>query len=125
VSLRLGLDEPFKPQHRAGPADRRLRKSRIDAAFDEQPRTDIAMIMVTRHNGSVFALNPDLIERVEANPDTVISLVGGTKYVVVEPLAQIIEAVTAHRAEVLKVAAVPVVERPRPAYLRSVSDGEG
>jgi flagellar protein FlbD len=90
-----------------------------------KPRTDIAMIMVTRHNGSVFALNPDLIERVEANPDTVISLVGGTKYVVVEPLSQIIEAVTAHRAEVLKVAAVPVVERPRPAYLRSVSDGEG
>jgi flagellar protein FlbD len=83
------------------------------------------MIMVTRHNGSVFALNPDLIERVEANPDTVISLVGGTKYVVVEALAQIIEAVTAHRAEVLKIAAVPVVEQPRPAYLRSVSDGEG
>jgi flagellar protein FlbD len=82
------------------------------------------MIMVTRHNGSVFALNPDLIERVEANPDTVISLVGGTKYVVVEPLAQIIESVTAHRAEVLKVAAVPVTERPRPSYLRPVSDGE-
>jgi flagellar protein FlbD len=102
----------------------RVRKSRIDAALDEQPRTDIAMIMVTRHNGSAFALNADLIERVEANPDTVISLVGGTKYVVVETLSQIIEAITAHRAEVLKVAAVPVVERTRPTYLRPVSDGE-
>lgn len=80
------------------------------------------MIMVTRHNGSVFALNPDLIERMEANPDTVISLVGGTKYVVVESLQEIISAVVAHRAEVLKVAAVPLVEHTWPTYLRPVSD---
>ena len=80
------------------------------------------MIMVTRHNGSVFALNPDLIERVEANPDTVISLVGGTKYVVVEDLAEIVWAVTQFRAEVLKVAAVPVVESPWPAYLHPVAN---
>lgn len=85
----------------------------------------VAMIMVTRHNGSVFALNSDLIERVEANPDTVISLVGGTKYVVVEDLEEIIAAVVAHRAEVLQVAAVPLAERSRPTYLRPVSDGDG
>ena len=83
------------------------------------------MIMVTRHNGSVFALNPDLIERAEANPDTVISLVGGTKYVVVESLQEIIEAVTAHRAEVLRVAAVPVIEHTPPTYLRQVTDRDG
>lgn len=83
------------------------------------------MIMVTRHNGSVFALNPDLIERAEANPDTVISLVGGTKYVVVESLQEIIEAVTAHRAEVLRVAAVPVVVHTPPTYLRQVTDRDG
>lgn len=90
-----------------------------------RPRMGIAMIMVTRHNGSVFALNPDLIERVEANPDTVISLVGGTKYVVVENLEEIITAVTAHRADVLKIAAVPLVEHTRPMYLRPVTDREG
>jgi flagellar protein FlbD len=83
------------------------------------------MIMVTRHNGSVFALNPDLIERVEANPDTVISLVGGTKYVVVEDLREIIQAVTNYRAEVLQVAAVPMVESSRPTYLRPVTDLDG
>ena len=83
------------------------------------------MIMVTRHNGSVFALNPDLIERVEATPDSVISLVGGTKYVVSESLGQIIESVTAHRAEVIKVAAVLVPAQPRPTHLRPVSDVEG
>ena len=40
------------------------------------------MIMVTRRNGSAFALNPDLIERVEATPDTVITLVSGNKLIV-------------------------------------------
>ena len=83
------------------------------------------MIMVTRHNGSVFASTPTSSSGSRPPPTRSISLVGGTKYVVVEPLAQIIESVTAHRAEVLKVAAVPLVERPRPAYLRSASDGEG
>jgi len=83
------------------------------------------MIMVTRHNGSVFALNPDLIERIEANPDTVISLVGGTKYVVVESIAEIITAVTAHRAEVLRNAAVPIVEYPPPTQLRAVLKQDG
>ena len=38
-------------------------------------------------------LNPDLIERVEATPDTVITLVGGTKYVVAEGVDEIIEQV--------------------------------
>ena len=82
------------------------------------------MIMVTRRNGSVFALNPDLIERVEANPDTVISLVGGTKYVVVEDMREIIAAVVRHRAEVLRSATVPATEHTRPAYLRPVSNRE-
>jgi len=44
------------------------------------------MIVLTRLNGPSFALNPDLIERVDANPDTVVTLVGGIKYVVAESL---------------------------------------
>ncbi len=50
------------------------------------------MITVTRLNGPAFALNPDLIERIEATPDTVIHLVGGTNYVVVESVDEIIHA---------------------------------
>ena len=35
------------------------------------------MIIVTRLNGPPFALNPDLIERADATPDTVLTLEDG------------------------------------------------
>lgn len=81
------------------------------------------MIMVTRRNGSAFALNPDLIERVEATPDTVITLVGGSKYVVAEPLREVLAEVTAYRASVLQVAGAQPVE-PTLRAVRLVSDSE-
>ena len=59
------------------------------------------MITVTRLNGPAFALNPDLIERIEATPDTVIHLVGGTNYVVVETVDEIIASVRESRAAVI------------------------
>ena len=59
------------------------------------------MITVTRLNGPAFALNADLIERVEATPDTVIHLVGGTNYVVVESVEEIGGRVRESRAAVI------------------------
>jgi flagellar protein FlbD len=62
------------------------------------------MIMLTRLNGPAFALNPDLIERAEATPDTVITLVDGTRYLVAESLPEVIEKVRWARACVLATA---------------------
>ncbi|WP_370250547.1 flagellar FlbD family protein [Nocardioides sp.] len=59
------------------------------------------MISLTRLSGSVFAINSDLIERIDATPDTVITLIGGTKYVVAESLDDVVAVVRRHRAEVL------------------------
>lgn len=59
------------------------------------------MIVVTRLNGPPFALNPDLVERAEATPDTVLTLVDGTKYVIVETIAEVIERVRDYQASVL------------------------
>jgi flagellar protein FlbD len=70
------------------------------------------MIAVTRRNGTCFALNPDLIERVEATPDTVITLVGGSRYVVTETVDQVVREVRDFRAAVLSAADVV---RPAPA----------
>ena len=59
------------------------------------------MIRVTRLNGEQFALNPDLIERVEAHPDTVAFLVDGTKYVVRESVDEVLQEIREYRAGIL------------------------
>jgi flagellar protein FlbD len=59
------------------------------------------VILLTRLNGPVFALNPDLIERADSTPDTVITLVDGTKYVVSEPLTEIVRLIRHFRASVV------------------------
>ena len=59
------------------------------------------MIRVTRLNGERFALNPDLIERVEGHPDTVAFLVDGTKYVVRESVDEVLQEIREYRAGIL------------------------
>ena len=59
------------------------------------------MIRVTRLNGEQFALNPDLIERVEGHPDTVAFLVDGTKYVVKESVDAVLDEIREYRARIL------------------------
>ena len=59
------------------------------------------MIRVTRLNGEGFALNPDLIERVEGHPDTVAFLVDGTRYVLRESVDEVLEEIRAYRASIL------------------------
>jgi flagellar protein FlbD len=59
------------------------------------------MILLTRLGGSMFALNQDLIERADCTPDTVITLVDGTKYVVCESLPDLVDLVREFRATVI------------------------
>jgi flagellar protein FlbD len=59
------------------------------------------VILVTRINGAVFALNPDLVERAECTPDTVITLVDGTKYVIAESVPEFIDSVRHYRASLI------------------------
>lgn len=59
------------------------------------------VIILTRLNGQRFAVNPDLIERVESTPDTIVTLVDGTKYLVTEDIEAIAELVIEHRAAVV------------------------
>ena len=56
------------------------------------------MIAVTCRNGEHFSVDPDAIERVETDPDTVIHLVDGTKYVVAETFDDLLRTIQAHRA---------------------------
>src|SRR3954447_22630997 len=47
-----------------------------------------------------IAVNPDLIERADHTPDTVITLVDGHKLVVEEPLDEVVALIRAWRASV-------------------------
>lgn len=62
------------------------------------------MIVVTRLNATRFAINPDLIERIQENPDTVVVLVNGAKYVVTESMDELIGLIATHRARVVSLA---------------------
>jgi flagellar protein FlbD len=62
------------------------------------------MIVVTRLNDSQFAINPDLIERINSNPDTTLVMVDGAKYIVTESMDEVIEAIASYRAHVLALA---------------------
>ena len=62
------------------------------------------MIRVTRLNGEQFALNPDLIERVEGHPDTVVFFVDGTRYVVRESVDDVLTEIREYRASILATA---------------------
>ena len=56
------------------------------------------MIRLTRLNGEHFVLNAELIQRVEGHPDTVITLLDDTKYVVTERVDAVVASVLHYRA---------------------------
>jgi flagellar protein FlbD len=63
------------------------------------------VIVLTRfHSGERFAVNPDLIERVEETPDTIITLTNGAKHVVQESIDEIAESVQIFKATTLAIA---------------------
>ena len=73
------------------------------------------MIVLNRLNGKAVALNPDLIERVEATPDTVVTLVDDKKFLVSESLAEVIALITDYRAYVIaRSTDLRIVEEPHP-----------
>ncbi len=94
------------------------------------------MIVVTRLNGPRFAVNPDLLQRIESTPDTILTLIDGTKYIVAESLEEVTELVVEYRARVVAttmalaqdedVAQVAAVTELHPASVRlsPVRDGE-
>ena len=63
-------------------------------------------------------VNPDLIQVIEANPDTVIVLANGTRFVVSETAVEVADRVREWRASI-----VAAVERPSRANARRAAYG--
>jgi flagellar protein FlbD len=81
------------------------------------------MILLTRLNGSTFAVNPDLVERIQESPDTTVVLVDGTTYIVTESIHRVIDEIAGYRARVLALAHslqydAPLEVAPQPAGRR-------
>ncbi len=57
------------------------------------------MIKLTRLNGEEFVINGDLIEIVDANPDTVITLINEHKFVVREKIDEVIDKVIEYKRQ--------------------------
>ena len=89
------------------------------------------MIIVTRLNGAQFGVNPDLLQRVDSAPDTILTLIDGTKYIVRESMAEVIARVNEHRAQLLaraqeiQAAPSPAVELVRDADEALAGDDAG
>jgi flagellar protein FlbD len=65
------------------------------------------MIPLTRLNHGPFLLNPELIEHVATTPDTVITLVNGHQFMVLEPAHEIRRLVLDYRRTIHQ----PIVEQ--------------
>jgi len=57
--------------------------------------------MLTRMNGKVFYINPELIQSLEATPDTVITFVNGTKFIVKDSPEEIANRFIEYRRKTL------------------------
>ena len=58
------------------------------------------MISVTRLDGSLLVVNAELVVTVEKTPDTLIRLTTGDRFVVREPVAEVIERVVAYQQRI-------------------------
>ncbi|MBI4890486.1 MAG: flagellar FlbD family protein [Acidobacteria bacterium] len=72
------------------------------------------MIRLTRINHTSFYLNSDLIEFVEATPDTVISLVHGGKVMTLESAEEVVERIVEFRKRILPAPASIRITGPPP-----------
>jgi len=58
------------------------------------------MLEVTRLNGQKIVINCELIEYIDANPDTTISLTTNNKFVVKENLEEVIEKIINYKRKI-------------------------
>ena len=60
------------------------------------------MISLTRINGTMIVINAEIIEFVEANPDTIVSLMNGHKYLVKDSVDDVVKKVRDYKHSVLR-----------------------
>jgi flagellar protein FlbD len=78
---------------------------RIEPVETPTPEQGGPMISLTRFNSDErIAINPDLIERIEEIPDTVVTMTNGNRHVISESIDEITEKIRTFRASLLTLA---------------------
>jgi flagellar protein FlbD len=60
----------------------------------------LTVIELTRFNGTRFYLNADLVEYIEATPDTLITLSSGKRHLVKEDVLTVVERIIAYHRRI-------------------------
>ena len=71
------------------------------------------MIIVKRFSGKEFVVNCELIEFIEATPDTVVTLVSGNKLVVLDTVEELIEKIVAFKRSVNSCVKVKKIQKAK------------
>ena len=67
------------------------------------------MIFVTRYDSKKIVINADLIEMIEATPDTIITTTTGKKVTVKEKIDEVVESVKNYKKEIV----LPVINETK------------
>jgi flagellar protein FlbD len=60
----------------------------------------VSVILLTRLNGHPMMVNSDLIEQIEATPDTVVTLTSGNKFVIRDSMADVQQKIIAFKRKI-------------------------
>ncbi len=83
------------------------------------------MINLTRLNGAEIVVNANVVESLEATPDTVLSLTSGQKLAVRETISEVVENVIRYQRQVHTSPPVTLREPPHfPSEAGPASQGE-
>jgi flagellar protein FlbD len=69
--------------------------------MDRHPTRNFSVIFITRTNGTKLYINPELIQTVEATPDTVVTLVNNKKMIARDTPQEIAERFIDYRRQVM------------------------
>ena len=75
-------------------------RRRVGSRIARELASEVHVITLSRLSGTIVAINPDLITWIDVTPDTTVSMLGGDKIIVREPLEEVISLVVAFRRAV-------------------------
>ncbi len=84
------------------------------------------MIWATRLDGSEILINADLIETIEATPDTVVTLIDGTRFIITESPDDCVNRIQHFRSALLRMRDNPDItpgHRATVTHIDPVPDG--